>query len=231
MREIFEDALVAYRQEAENLVVLVAPALTAGPILVLVAAVGVTEALITIPLFVLLYVLTYAACVRAAGLVLANLAPDALQSYLDVIQSLPGVLRASAPGALLLAGIAWSGVIIGDQGDPALALPVALGGALVFLVWAARHAYDQPLLLVQELSPEDAARAGTQITSSGLNWTLYLLLVSSLPLIAIGLLSGLVAVWIEPRFGAILFTLAVAVWLPLPAFTITNATDRVVAAA
>jgi hypothetical protein len=228
MRKILEDALITYRQEASNLLIFVGPAVVVGPIAVLIAASGLPAALAMLPVFLLLYLATYAACVRAAASVLHNLSPDPGMAYLEVLSGAPYVLRAAAPGAALLAGVAGVALVLGDLVAPLLGLAVAwLGGGGV-LLWLARHAYDQPLILAHGLRTDDVARAGEQLAEDGFLWTLTLLTVVALPLLLAGLLAwGLAAVVTAP-FGAAVFALAVALWLPLPALSLTIACSRLV---
>lgn len=79
MREIFEDAIFTFRQEGDKLFLIVVPAATIGPMGVMIALGSLTKAFVTIPLLVLLFFLTYAACVRAAGLMMENRTPDMAQ--------------------------------------------------------------------------------------------------------------------------------------------------------
>ncbi len=228
MRKILEDALITYRQEAANLLIFVGPAVVVGPIAALIAASGLVTALAMLPVFLLLYLATYAACVRAAGSVLNNLSPDAGTAYLEVLGGAPEVLRAAAPGAALLAGVAGGALVLGDLVAPLLGLAVAwLGGGCV-LLWLARHAYDQPLILAHGMRTDDVARVGEQLAEDGFLWTLTLLTVVGLPLLVGGLLAlGLAAV-VTAAFGAAVFALAVALWLPLSAISLTIACSRLV---
>ena len=194
MRDILEDALITYRQEVASLLTLVAPAVLVGPFLVVLAASGLIMALVIVPLLVLLYLATYAACVRAAGFVLRNLAPDPALSYLDVLSASPDLLRVAAPGGILLAVVTACALVISDLAGPLLALQVGLLGFAAFLVWWARHAYDQPLILIHEVEAAEAAQVSAQLARGGLVWTLLLLGAAILPLVVVALLSwGLAA--------------------------------------
>ena len=228
MRKILEDALITYRQEAANLMIFVGPAVVVGPIAALIATAGLLTSLVMLPVFLLLYLATYAACVRAASSVLHNLSPDPGTAYLEVLGSAPEVLRAAAPGAALLAGVAGVALVLGDLVAPLLGLAVVwLGGGGV-LLWLARHAYDQPLILAHGMRTDDVARVGEQLAEDGFLWTLTLLTVIGLPLLLAGLLAwGLAAVVTVP-FGAAAFALAVALWLPLSALSLTIACSRLV---
>jgi len=228
MRQILEEAILTYWQEAMSLLTLVAPAILVGPIVVLLAASGLPIALITLPLLLLLYLAAYAACVRAAGFVLRNLAPDPVLSYQDVLATAPELLRLIAPGGLLLAVVAGSAFVIHDQGAALVALEVAVLGAGVFLFWWARHAYDQPLLLVYEVETPEAHRVGSLLARGGLGWTLSLLGAVSVPLLVAGLVSWGLAVAVTGPFGGALFAMALALWLPVPALSLTSACARLV---
>jgi len=230
MRDILEDALITYRQEVASLLTLVAPAVLVGPFLVVLAASGLIMAVVIVPLLVLLYLATYAACVRAAGFVLRNLAPDPALSYLDVLSATPDLLRVAAPGGILLATVTACALVISDMAGPLLALQVGLLGFAAFLVWWARHAYDQPLILIHEVEAEEAAQVSAQLARGGLVWTLLLLGATILPLLVVALLSLGLAAAITPTFGGAVFTLAFALWLPVPALSVTSACTRLVGA-
>lgn len=229
MRQIFEDAVITYWQEAVSLLTIVGLAVVAGPILVIVAASGLSGSIAVLPLFLLLYLLTYAACVRASGLVLSNLGPDPETSWLYAVSRFPDLLRAFAPGGLLLLATAGSTIVVSDQGPALFAAGlVGLLGAVTFLVWSARHAYDQPLMLVNELDAETAVDAGADLTRDSFSWTLLFLGAIGLPLVMAGLLSWALASAITPTFGGAVFALALALWLPLPAITLTSTCARLV---
>ena len=228
MRKILEDALITYRQEASNLMIFVGPAVVVGPIAALIATTGLTTALVMLPVFLLLYLATYAACVRAASSVLHNLSPDPGTAYLEVLGGAPFVLRAAAPGAALLAGVAGAALVLGDLVTPLLGLAVVwLGGGGV-LLWLARHAYDQSLILAHGMRMDDVARVGEQLAEDGFLWTLTLLAAIGLPLLVAGLLAWGLAAMVTVPFGAAVFALAVALWLPLPALSLTIACSRMV---
>ena len=230
MRQILEDAMIGYRQEAANLLMLVAPVLIAGPFIVLFAATGLVASLAAVPLLLLLYLVAYAACVRATGLIMRNLSPEPSVAYLDVLASSPALLRVAAPGGVLLAAVTASGLIISDLGVPWLGLQVGLLGSVAFLVWWARHAYDQPLILAHEVEVAEAGRIGDQLAQGGLAWTATLLAVVSLPLFVAGLMSWLLALTVAPVFGGAVFTLALALWLPFAALSLTRASTELMGA-
>ncbi len=222
--------MISYRQEAANLLMLVAPVLVAGPFIVLFAGTGLVASLAAVPLLLLLYLAAYAACVRATGLTMRNLSPDPSAAYLDALASSPDLLRVAAPGGVLLAAVTASGLIISHLGVPWLGLQVGVLGSVAFLVWWARHAYDQPLILVHEVEASEATRVGDQLAEGGLAWTATLLALVSLPLFVAGLISWLLALSVAPLFGGAVFTLALALWLPFAALSLTGASTELVGA-
>lgn len=230
MRQILAQGVLTYRQELESLLVLVAIALILGPIAVLVAGLGIVVALLAIPIVLTLYFTTYAACVQAAGFMLRNQGPDPVRAYWYVLAHFRDIFRTTAPGVLLLAVILGSALLISDLGAPFVGLMVGLLGAAAFFLWAARHAYDQPLILVHGVAVTETARTAARLARGGQAWTLVLLAALSLPLLGVGLLSLGLAAAVTPPFGAIVFAVAVALWLPLPAFSLTAACTRLVGA-
>lgn len=231
MRDILEDAAIIYRQEAESLLIIVAPAIVLGPILAMISASGLMPALVTVPVFLLLYLAAYAACVRAAGFVLDNQEPEPGSAYLGVLSSALEVIRAAAPGGFLLA-VAWaSALVLIGLGFPLLALAIGLLGTAAAFPWASRHAYDQPLILVHEVRAVEAVRVGSHFAEAFKSWTMILLAVVSLPLLAAVLLSWGLAAAVTPSFGGAVFALALALWLPFSALSLTGACARLVGAA
>ena len=93
-----------YRQEAESLLLVVGPAIIAGPILVVVSATGLRPALASIPLLLVLYLAVYTAAMWAAGLMRGSAGPEPGASYAAALRSAPDVLLAAAPGGLLVGG-------------------------------------------------------------------------------------------------------------------------------
>ena len=187
-------------------------------------------ALAAVPLLLLLYLAAYAACVRATGLIMRNLSPEPGVAYLDTLASSPDLLRVAAPGGVLLAAVTASGLIISDLGVPWLGLQVGLLGVVAFLAWWARHAYDQPLLLAHEIELSEAARVGGQLAQGGLAWTASFIALLCLPLFVAGLISWGLALAIAPLFGGAVFTLALALWLPFAALSLTGASTELVGA-
>ena len=228
MRQILEEAFITCWQEAASLGTMIAPAVLLGPIVVLIASAGLPVALVTLPFLLVVYLAAYAACVRAAGFVQRNLAPDPVLSYQDVLANAPELLRLILPGGLLLAVVTGSAFVINDQGAALVALEVAVLGAGVFLFWWARHAYDQPLLLAYEVEAPEARRVGSLLARGGLSWTLCLVGAVSVPLLLAGLLSWGLAAAVTAPFGGAIFALALALWLPFAAFSLTAACARLV---
>lgn len=231
MRKILEDALITYRQEAAYLLVITAPALLLGPIMMIVATASLAGALIMLPLFLVLYVATYAACVRAAGFVMSNLAPDARMAYLHVLSEWQNIGRVAARGALLLVLVLGAALLVSAYLTSLLGLALALLAVVAFLLWSAQHAFDQPLILIYGTSSEEVLHGeSSQFAQDYLLWTMILLVTISSPLFLAGLLSWGLAVAISPAFGGAIFTLAIAAWLPLPALCLTSACSRAVEA-
>ncbi len=226
MWQIFEETLTTYRQEWENLLLVVSPALVLCPIAALVAASGLFAAAITLPVLLLLCIVAYAACTRAAVLILSNLTPDPGDAYLSVLVRAKDVLRTGIPSAIILAVVA--GVVLGvvRVGGPLVGASACAGGALVVLVWTARHAYDQPLIFVQGLTGREALQVGAQLAREHSTWTMILVMALSSPLVVAALASWGVGAAVAPALGAASFCLAIALWLPLLAVGLTNACAR-----
>jgi hypothetical protein len=220
MRQAFEDAAMVYRQEVDGFLTIIAPAALLGPILVIVATADLVAGLVTIPIFLLLYVATYAACLRAGGLVLRSLSPEAGRAYLDALRS--GVdlaVTCGAPaGVLLAAGVSSIVLVHNDLGIVALALLMLSGAALI--EWASRHAYDQALVLAFDAPAAEALRISSLLIDLRPR-TLRLVCLACAPLAA----AALVALWLgmvlAPPVGGAVFVLALAFWLPFPALVLT----------
>ena len=225
MGRILLDAAAHYRNEADDLLVIAAPAIVLGPILVIFASSGLGGALGTIPAFVLLFLLAHAACVRAAGLLKSGLRPDPAVAYLDVARRLALVLRAAAPGALLVAGISAAALVVGDLDYSAPALGLGVLGALAAFFWGSRHTYDLPLILIHGLVAEEAARLSEKVTGGNQLWTTFLLALVGAPLLVALLVSWGLAAVLSPPVGAIVFAAALALWLPFQALTFAAASD------
>jgi hypothetical protein len=228
MRDLLEDAVITYRQDGEGLLTVAAPAILLGPILVLIGGAGLFAALFTAPLIAIVYVATYAACVRAAGLIASSEEPDTLRAYLGTLDRAVSVARSSAPVALLFAAVAASGLALIGDGHAELGMGVVLVGGLVMGHWSSRHAYEQPLILIHGLPWEEAREVSATLDRSDTKQILSLLGVVSLPLIFVAFISWGLSAAIAPGFGAALFAAAVGLWLPLVALTVTASCERFV---
>lgn len=228
MREILEDAAVVYRQEAEGLLIIVSPAIVLGPVLVVVAASGLRAGLAAIPAFLLLYLAAYAACVRAAGLVLSNQQPDPRLAYLSMLRQAQDVVRAAAPLGLLLAVVLASVFFLSDEGFHYLGLAVGLLGAAAAIHWSVRHAYEYQLILVHDLGAKDAREVGRHLAEGRVPLTVAFLTAIGLPLLAAALASWGLAAAVNPAFGGAVLASALALWLPFAALCLTDSCLRLV---
>ncbi len=223
MRQILEDAALKYVQEAPNLLIIIAPAAISGPIFVLAAGAGVVPGLVMLPLFLACYLASYAASVRAAAFMTGNLSPDPAEAYRDVFDTSSHVVRAAIPGVLLSGAVAVLALFFAHQGPTWLAGALVPLGAVAVFYWAGRHAYDQPLILAHSLPATEALRGGEQLAGTSLSWTLVLLGALVAPLAVVTLLCLGFSAVLTPTFGGVVFILALAFWLPLPAFALTTA--------
>jgi hypothetical protein len=228
MREILEDAAVLYREELESLQLVVAPALVLGPALVIVASMGLFYALATVPLFLLLYLLTYAAGVHAADDVLHNNEPRPLPTYLIVLERAPELVRLGAPAAVLLAGLVGAALVVSDAGFPLVALLFGLVAAVMVGAWLSKHAYDTPLVMAQGLSAEDVSRIDDTFSREEQTRALALAGAVALPLALVGLVCWGLGAALVPLAGAGIFVIGLALWLPFAALAITQACARLV---
>lgn len=228
MREILEEAVITYRQEAENLLFLAAPAVVIGPLLILVSAAGLTPELVCVPLLLALYLATYAAAVRAAGRVVNNMEPDPIASFLGAAMRTLRVIQVAAPGGLLLGGVWWCAIFLSDLGFDPASLLIGLGGTIAAFVWATRHVYDLPLVLVHDASANEAMSLGPQLADP--NQTTAFTATIASPLVAAGLLSLLLGL-AKPVFGGVVFAAAAGLWLPFAAMALTFSCDRLVSEA
>ena len=228
MREILEDAAIIYRHEVESLLIIAAPAVVLGPMGVLIAGAGLRIALAVIPIVLLIYLATYAACVSASRLALGNDDPDPGRSYLEALGKAPMLLVAAGPGALLIGGSVASAFIIADEGFRLVALAVVLGGTGAAIWWVARHVYDFPLILAHDAGGSQALRAGPRLADLSEEWTRWLLAAISLPLLLALVLSWGLGAMIKPAFGGAFFAALLALWLPFAALCLTAACDRLV---
>ncbi len=212
---------MVYRQEFDSLLAIVAPAAILGPILVIVAASDLVAGLVAAPVLLLLVFATYTACVRAAGLVLRSLSPDAPRSFLEALQRTPDlVMTFAAPGAALLLG-SDAALISIHEGFGPIGLLVLLLAVAAAVEWATRHAYDLPLVLGFDMTGPQAVEVGPATALDARERTLTLLGILSAPLIAVAALSLALGLFFAPLLGAALFVLALAFWLPFPAVCLT----------
>jgi hypothetical protein len=228
MRRILEDAAVLYRQELESLQLIAAPAVVLGPLLVIIATGGLPVALATIPAFLVLYLLSYAACVSAAGAALHNSEPTLGACYADALRCAPVLARLAAPAGLLLAGVFGAALVLSDIGFGYAGALFGLLGAGAGLFWASRHAYDQPLVILHQASAEEAAEVSERFWRDETAGTLLFLGAVALPLVPVLLLSWALGAALLPIVGAGLFVLVLALWLPFAALALTIACDRMI---
>ncbi len=228
MREVLEDAAVVYRHEAESLLIVAAPAVVLGPVCVLIAASGLRAAIAIIPVMMVVYLLTYAASLRAAKLVLTSDEPDPTVVFVESLSRLPSAIIAFAPIALLLAATSASALIVSDQGYPLIAFGVGLLGAFTALAWMARHTYDLPLVLGYGIGGFEALRAGRNVLAMAPSWTARIFVATGLPLIVAWLLSWGLWAALAPAFGAAVFAAFAALWLPFAALCLVGACTQIV---
>jgi hypothetical protein len=228
MREVLEDAAIVYRSEAENLLIIAGPAVVLGPLCVLIASSGLGAALLSVPLLMTVYLLTYAVSLRAAHSVFGSEEPDPARAFLGTLHRLPSIIVASTPIVLLMATASTSALIVSDQGFSTLAFGIGLLAAFVALTWIARHAYDLPLILTYRVGGFEALRAGRHVLDTAPSWTARVFVATGLPL-AIGWMIcwGLWAA-LSPAFGAAVFAALAAIWLPFAALSFVNACTRLV---
>jgi hypothetical protein len=228
MREILEEALILYRQEAENLLFLASPAIIAGPILVLVSATGLTAALVCVLLILAVYLATYVSALAATGLVLASQEPDPVASYLAAFERVSHILKVALPGGLIL-GAAWmAGLIAGSEGFGLIGLAVGAAGAGMAFVWSAHRSFDLPLIVLHSLPAHDASELGQQLVRGDVGPTPQFAGVVASPLLVLALLSLALGQLLQPVFGGVLFAAGAAAWLPFAALAFGVACDRIV---
>lgn len=229
MRRTLEFAVLTYVQEGPNLLMIAGPALLLAPVLVLIADASLQAALTALPLFLLLYLAAYAACVQATRFVLTNLSPDPGLAYVDLLPAAPHIVRAAAPAGLALAVTFGTAIVLANAGQAELATATGVAGLLAFFLWAARHCFDQTLVLAYGLSGKDAQRLSTRLAERDRARTASLLAALAAPLLPAALLSWALAAAVTPALGGAAFAAALAVWLPLPAIALTHACAELVA--
>ena len=226
MRQLLDDATMIYRQELDSFLTIVAPAAVLGPVLIIVAASGFVQALVTLPIFLLLLLLTYAACVRAAAQIQRHLSPDPVRAWIEALASVRGAVITGGMPALGLVVTTGCALWIGGDGLPLIAFAVGLAGVAAFVHWTLRHAYDESLVLAHDFPAPEAMRVGPLLASLDERWTPSLLAATAAPLIAGVLLSFLAAEALALPVGGAVFLLVFAFWLPLPALALTIDCDR-----
>ncbi len=228
MREVLEDAAIVYRYEAESLLMIAGPAVVLGPLCVLLASSGLGAALLSIPLLMTVYLLTYAVSLHAAHLAFGSEAPDPARALFGTLHQLPSVTIAAGPIALGMAAALTSSLDVSDQGFSAMAFGIAVLGAAVAVVWMARHIYDLPLIMAYDVSGLKALRAGRSVADTAPAWTARVFFATVLPLVISWLICWGLWAAISPAFGASVFAALAAVWLPFAALSFVNACTRLV---
>src|SRR3990172_8888446 len=144
MRDLVEDSALIYRQELESLFTLMLPGIILGPVLLIVAAIGLTAGLALVPVLLLLYLGTYAACLNWAGYQLTSSSPPLGPMLLVLLRRAPDIMLSAAPTGLLLAAVSACGLVVADQGFAYLALLGAAAGFFAATHWLLPHAYELP---------------------------------------------------------------------------------------
>ena len=228
MKEILEDAAVVYRHEAESLLIIAAPAIVLGPVGVLIAASGLRAGIISIPLLMVLYLLTYASSLRAAKLVFQSDEPDPMSAFMGMMAKLPAILIAFTPIGLLMAATVVASLIVANEGFPLVAFALGLFGTFVALTWMAKHAYDLPLILAYGAGGLEALRAGRNVLDTAPAWTARIFVATALPIMGGWLICWGLWAALSPAFGAAVFAALAALWMPFAALSFMNACTRLV---
>ena len=222
---------MVYRQEVDSFLTMIVPMAVLGPVLVIVATGGFIHALVAVPALLLLTLLTYAACLRAAALILRHLSPDPSAAWIEALRSAPAAITAALAPGLALAGCVIMGVRISEYGIPFIGLVAGLAGPALFARWALRHAYDESLVLAHEMPSTEATRVGPLLAVLDERWTAKLLTALAAPMVVAMVLCWIASFYLTPLVGGALYVLAMAFWLPLPALALTIDCDRVLAEA
>jgi hypothetical protein len=149
-------------------------------------------------------------------------------AWLDVLSRLPSVFVTAAPACLLALLVAGSAIVIGSQGFWYLAVADGLIGFAAGAHWATRHAYDLPLVIVFDAGNRDATDAGTRLAELEQEWTVRLVTLLSLPLVAVGVLCVGIGMLLAPLAAAAVFLLALTVWLPFAALVLIAACQHLI---
>lgn len=227
MRQLLDDVTMIYRQELDSFLTIVVPLAVLGPVLVIVATGGFIQTAVAVPILLFLILLTYAACLRAAALILRNLSPDPSTAWIEALRSAPAAIMAALAPALALAGCFIVGVRISELGVPFIGLLPALAGLALFVRWSIRHAYDESLVLAHDMPSNEAMRVGPLLAVLDERWTARLLTALAAPLVVAMVLCWIASFYLTPLVGGALYVLAMAFWLPLPALALTIDCDRV----
>ncbi|MEX2159393.1 MAG: hypothetical protein WEB04_08325 [Dehalococcoidia bacterium] len=231
MRQLLDDVTMIYRQELDSFLTMIVPMAVLGPVLVVVATGGFIPTLVAVPALLLLTLLTYSACLRAAALILRNLSPDPSRAWIEALRSAPAAIMAAMAPALALAACVILGVRINEFGIPFVGLVAGLAGPVLFARWSLRHAYDESLVLAHDMPSNEATRVGPLLAVLDERWTAKLLTALAAPLVIAMALSWIASFYLTPLVGGALFVVAMAFWLPLPALALTIDCDRVLAEA
>jgi hypothetical protein len=226
MRDILEDSALIYRQELESLFTLLVPGIILGPVLLIIAAHGLTAGLALVPVLLLLYLGTYAGCLTWAGYQLTNSPPPPGPMLLVLLVRAPETILSAAPVGLLLAAVSVLGLVTADQGFAYLSLLGAGAGFFATAHWLSRHTYELPLVVVYEASARQATEASARLDEEAKQWTLRLLMLIGSPVTLVGLLSVWLAWAIAPLVGAAVFLLALTLWMPFGSLCLVAAGAR-----
>ncbi len=225
MRDILEDAALIYRQELESLFVLLVPGIVLGPVLLIIAATGLKAGLAIIPLLLLLYLGSYAACLTWAGDQLTNNARPAAMP-LTLLRRAPDIIQSVAPVVLLLGVVSACGLVVADQGFLYLSLLAAAACFFTAAHWLTRHAYELPLVVIYNASARQAAEASALLDEEAKQWGVRLLMLIGAPIALVGLVGLWLAWAIAPLVGAAIFLLALTVWMPFGSLCFAAACAR-----
>jgi hypothetical protein len=228
MRELFEDAVLVYRQEADSLLTVVGVTAILSLLLLIFAAMSLPFALAAIPLFVLMYLAAYGLCLQWAGTTSTSRTFGyGRKPWLELLARAPSILYAAGPACVLAVLVAGSAAIVGHEGLWYLAIADGLLGLAAGLQWLVRHAYDEPLVVVFDAGARDAIEAGERMTAADPEWTIRVVGGLMAPLVAVGAVCVALGLFMAPLAGAAVFVLALTAWLPFAALVLTSACQRV----
>jgi len=228
MREIFEEAVLVYRQEADSLLAIVTPTAVLALVLLILATMSLTFALAVLPIFILLFLATYSMCLQwAGGIATTRHFGRGRSAWLELLLRAPAILIAAAPGCLLALLVAGSAVVVGHEGFWYLAVADGILGVAAGSQWITRHAYDQVLVIVYEGGGRSAVDAGQELAEVTGDWTGRVILLTLAPLILVAVLCAGISLVLVPLAGAAVFLLALTVWMPFAALVLVGACQRV----